>query len=117
MQIYDFFQNFLIRDAQSRADRADVRSHGNEVTVQMLQDQIDHLSLAVYAMAELLENVGFTNDMLLAKIKEIDLRDGKLDGKLSQQRTCLSCNRQIAGRHLKCLYCGEVVNIKLDLKK
>lgn len=64
-----FFQNFLIRDAQPRADRADVRSHGNEVTVQMLQDQIDHLSLAVYAMAELLENVGFTNEMLLAKLK------------------------------------------------
>lgn len=57
-----------------------------------------------------MEEIGFSKKMILAKIKEIDLRDGKLDGKLTRQHICNGCSRPIAPRHVKCLYCGEAVD-------
>lgn len=44
----------------------------------------------------------------MAKVQEIDLRDGKLDGKAgaAPARSCPSCQRMLSQRHRRCLYCG-----------
>lgn len=60
-------------------------------------------------MSELLEEVGFTRKRLIEKIEEIDLRDGKLDGKYTPTNTCGNCSRTIAPRHSKCVYCGAKI--------
>jgi len=57
-----------------------------------------------------LEEVGFTKEAQLAKIEEIDLRDGKLDGKLHLINECTQCKRKSAPRHNNCLYCGAKIS-------
>lgn len=74
-----------------------------------LASRIDHLSLVCRAMWEILrDSHGVSEDMLLTKVREIDLRDGKLDGKyLKEVRKCTKCQRVMNPRHFKCIYCGE----------
>ena len=109
MDLYDFFQNFRISEVSRDAGQAKSHARANEVSLRGLQDQIDHLSMVCLAMSELLEEIGFNKEMLLAKIQEIDLRDGKLDGKYTPSIDCSGCGRTLAPRHVTCLYCGTRV--------
>lgn len=110
MDIYDVFQNFRIGRTKDKLDKVSSKTTGNITEISLLRDQVDHLSLVSQAMCELMENMGFTKEMILAKIQEIDLRDGRLDGKLTKNHTCSNCNRSLAPRHIKCMYCGESVH-------
>ena len=110
MDFYDVFQNFKIGGVRDDADRATVKATGNAGEIRKLKDQVDHLSLVCQAMCELMEEVGFNKKMMLAKIQEIDLRDGKLDGKYTKQHVCTGCARPIAPRHIKCIYCRTPVD-------
>lgn len=109
MNFYDLFQNFKIDEANRSTTNVKFKADTNEVSIRSLQDQVDHLSLVCQAMCELMENIGFDKSMLESKIREIDLRDGKLDGKFVQKKVCGQCNREVARRHVKCLYCGSMV--------
>lgn len=106
MKFYDVIQNFRINDV---ARESESRANTNEITMRGLQDQIDHLSMICLAMSELLEEIGFNKEMLVAKIQEIDLRDGKLDGKYQPAIKCPGCGRKLAPRHVSCLYCGTKI--------
>ena len=72
------------------------------------EQQVDRLTLVCMAMWELLSaKTDLTEDDLIAKVREIDLRDGVEDGKLTVQgKQCPSCNRVMSRRHSRCLYCG-----------
>ncbi|MCX7418409.1 MAG: hypothetical protein NT013_02585 [Planctomycetia bacterium] len=61
------------------------------------------------ALAEVLaEQPGVTSDMIEAKMRGIDLRDGKLDLKLQcPAKLCGSCQRTSNAHRTACLYCGE----------
>lgn len=54
---------------------------------------------------------GYTEDVLLRKIKAIDLSDGKLDDKVAkaEQPACPKCGRKLMGKRSVCLYCGATV--------
>jgi len=54
------------------------------------------------------EQHGYTDEDLIERVRQIDLRDGKLDGKVASTgiKTCASCKRPVSGRHAVCLYCG-----------
>ncbi|MEZ5990690.1 MAG: hypothetical protein R3F30_16560 [Planctomycetota bacterium] len=71
---------------------------------------LDRLRLGCQAMFELMaERVGVTPDEFLAKVQEIDLRDGKRDGRSKPPaRTCAACGKVMNRRHRQCLYCGAV---------
>ncbi len=73
-----------------------------------LSRRLDQLTLATMAMWELIrDQTALSENDLLDKMQEIDLRDGKADGKLvSGIKTCKACNRPVNPRHKKCLYCG-----------
>ena len=59
-------------------------------------------------MWELLsERLGVTDEELIARIREIDFRDGKLDGRVTKGLAeCPQCNRPNATDRSRCLYCG-----------
>jgi len=107
MDIYDFFQNLRINHAHQRSGDAHMKANDAYRQTNDLEEKIDSLSLAVLALSELLEEVGFTKEIILKKIEQIDLRDGKLDGKLVLRKSCDNCGRVIASRHIACIYCGE----------
>ena len=87
MVFFDIFQQYRIEksslDSKQGIGEAKRKSSDNEISIRTLEAKIDHLSLVCMAMGELLEEVGFSKKMLLNKIEEIDLRDGKLDGVFS----------------------------------
>jgi hypothetical protein len=76
--------------------------------VQVLRVAIDKLILVNIALWEIIaESQGLTEEYLLNKVNEIDLRDGVLDGKLRPPvRKCASCGRMLQQSHAKCIYCG-----------
>lgn len=78
-----------------------------EYTV-VLQERIDKLLLINMAMWSYMEEKwGLTEAQLAERVREIDLRDGALDGRPSQSAaTCQKCNRPMSRKHQRCLYCG-----------
>lgn len=93
-------------EASSRAMRA-------ETDVAMLTSRVDALELSCAALFKLLkEKHGYSNEDLVKAIHEIDMEDGKADGKLTRQMTeCPHCHRRILARNsTKCLWCGAVIN-------
>jgi hypothetical protein len=83
--------------------------------VQVLRTAIDRLILVDRALWEIIaESQGLTEEYLLNKVNEIDLRDGVLDGKMREPlRKCSSCGKMLQQGYVKCIYCGtknEVAN-------
>jgi ribosomal protein S27AE len=102
------------RDAIDAGNKADVAAR----TARDLEARIERLTLVNLAMWSLLrEKLGFTEENLLDRVREIDLQDGVLDGKVARQTTqCSKCGRMRSARHNRCLYCGheELVNTAFD---
>lgn len=73
-----------------------------------LERRLEKLSLLCRAMWTLVqERTGLTEEEIARRAVEIDLLDGKADGKVSVKASmCASCNRTVAPRHARCLYCG-----------
>lgn len=71
-------------------------------------DKIDRLALVCRAMWELLrDSGGFSEEALLEKVREVDLRDGALDGRVrTPPQRCSKCGRTVSRRHRRCIYCG-----------
>ena len=56
------------------------------------------------------DNTGVTEAMLRAKIEEVDLRDGKADGKITRTvMNCPQCGAKTNSKRRHCVMCGEVV--------
>ncbi len=73
-----------------------------------LRDQVERLAMLNQALWELLsERFHLTEEDLERKAQEVDLRDGKADGKMTAHPLrCPQCGRVSNSRHKKCLYCG-----------
>jgi hypothetical protein len=71
-------------------------------------DKIDRLVLICRSMWELIRaSNNLSEDDLLKKVMEVDLRDSTLDGKITiPPKKCSSCNRLMSKRHRRCIYCG-----------
>ena len=73
-----------------------------------LEERVAYLALICRALFELLrEKTGITEQELAAKITEVDLRDGKADGRMTPlPKKCPSCQSMMAPRFNRCLFCG-----------
>jgi hypothetical protein len=117
--LWDLRQQRQIWQAQNRAGRASHQATEAKVEAQHVQLQLENLLLINAALWELMkESLNLSEEMLMAKVQEVDLRDGQLDGRMSTNRlnetgekvgprACPKCNRVFAKRHMKCIYCGE----------
>jgi len=107
----DIYQQVKISQANSTANRAENIAERFESRIEELQRQVERLIIVNQAVWELLKESNFANeDKLLNKIEEIDLRDGSVDGKISQTiKVCQRCHRNSNSKRLTCLYCGEAL--------
>lgn len=73
-----------------------------------LEDQMGRLQLLNQALWEVLsEKAGISEEEFLARVKDIDLRDGQEDGKMSHKALkCPRCQRVSSSKHWRCLYCN-----------
>lgn len=80
----------------------------HETRIRVLDEQVQRLSLAVMALAEILrDELQVSEATIEAKLQAIDARDGKIDGKLSRPaKRCESCQRVNNSNRTTCTYCG-----------
>lgn len=88
---------------RSTASAADAVMHARE-----LQRRIDKLALVCNALWSLVqEKTGLTEQDLLQRVEQLDLTDGRADGRLTKEVSrCGNCGRVMSRRHIRCLYCG-----------
>lgn len=92
------------------AAASDVSIHSNRV--EDLNERIDEMALVLRGMWALLEEQGFTNERLLAKLEELDHADGTPDGRVTRAHaTCPSCEAKVPAGLARCQYCGTAVPV------
>ncbi|MFO7593516.1 MAG: zinc ribbon domain-containing protein [Pseudomonadota bacterium] len=108
---WNLFQSLQIRSNSQSANEGRIKSRENTADIASLEEKIDALSLACHAMWEILQQKhGVTLTELESKIQELDLRDGKLDGKLDLRvKNCPDCGHKLSSRHRNCFYCGAPI--------
>ena len=98
---------FAAARAQSAANQA-------KTEVERLRADVERLLLISEALWTFLkEQHGYTDEQLVQRIEQIDLRDGKLDGKVAKQPqpVCPDCGRVIQRKRNRCQYCGTLIAI------
>jgi len=108
--LWELYQQSRIRSANLNAESAARQTGDVRNALRELESRTDRQALTTMAIWALLsEKLGITEQELEDKINEIDLSDGKLDGKVHvDTSTCTSCNRKLSKRHQRCMYCGTV---------
>lgn len=97
--------------ANINASEAKVQAEQAVDRMRELEVAVSHMALACQAMWELLrERAGVTDAELLAKIKEVDLRDGVADGRMRPVVVnCPKCGKPSNTKHSQCMYCGAAI--------
>ena len=74
-----------------------------------LEARLDKTELVCEALWTLMrDKLGIADEQLVNRINDIDLSDGKLDGKVRRSATpCAKCGRNVASRFARCMYCGQ----------
>jgi len=84
--------------------------------IRTLRCEVDRLHMIVEALWSFIQELtGYSDNELIQRITEIDLRDGKLDGKSAPKEKstvfCHECNRPLSKNKPVCIYCGTSVSI------
>lgn len=108
-----------LMDKQDRDGGESVSRSATDVRAQneIIQCDVEKLFMLTEALWTILkEKHGCTDAELVQRVQEIDLRDGKLDGKVAKVNPdCPKCSRKLMGKRPVCLYCGaEVARVDLQ---
>ncbi len=97
----------VARDA--KYDAQDAARRSTEEAYLPYVKQLDKLGLVCQAMWSLIqERTDLTEQDLLGRVTELDLKDGVLDGKYTKPPVdCPKCGAKICKKFNRCLFCGE----------
>jgi hypothetical protein len=110
--VTDFFwalhQDRQLAEAERQADAGRRAADQANSRIRDLEADVDRLRLACAAMWSLLKERCSVSDQEFAdRLRDLDLRDGKLDGRMAPEAsTCSKCGRVMSARHQRCMYCG-----------
>ena len=108
--LWDLHQQRRINDAEGRADDAARQAGDAGRELADLRRSVERLALANAALWELLrDRLKLGDQELLDKMQDIDLRNGRQDGRVTpvgESPMCGRCNRRLSPRHERCMYCG-----------
>jgi hypothetical protein len=93
------------------SEGAKAEGTGRRVGTAELDVRLDRTLLVCEAMWTLLrDKLGVTDEELVDRINEVDLSDGKLDGKVRKTPvSCPKCGRTISRKFPQCMYCGQAI--------
>lgn len=98
-------------DASSgQAGRAESAAQQVHDYARSLEQKVDRLALVTRALWEIVrDRTTVSEAMLEEKVREIDQRDGRQDGKVGQAVTrCHNCGKVVQKGQDTCQYCGAV---------
>lgn len=109
---WELHQQSRIREANSEANRAYSKARNATMETLTIKARLDKALIICEALWSFLhEKFGITEKELCDRIRDIDLSDGALDGKVRRPpRTCPDCERVTSRRHPECLYCGAAID-------
>ena len=107
-----------VASVQAQADANSAKAKATEVqgVVETLQRDVDRLLMITESLWSFLKKEhGYTDEQLAEAVKEIDLRDGQLDGRTTPTPAapCPSCDKINSARRVRCIYCGEPLPVNL----
>lgn len=114
--LYDIKQNYDISMANSTAERANGKANHAQEEINALNWKVEKLTMITEALWRIVKKSQNLDDEFLKKlVDEIDLADGKLDGKVAKTAPtkCPTCLRVMSNKIKKCVYCGAVSNADL----
>lgn len=94
--------------AANEASRDARRASGK---VDRMEFDIERLLMITEALWMILkEQHGYSDEELQRRVMEIDVRDGRLDGKVaaSAPDKCTKCGKVLMKKRPRCIYCGHV---------
>jgi hypothetical protein len=100
------------RAAETTAEDARRKATGLEGKIEAVKYDIERLLMITEAFWTLLkEQHGYTDADLAKLIAEIDIRDGRLDGRVaaSPPSPCPYCGHTLTRKRPFCIYCGQPV--------
>lgn len=109
------FGHFRGMDAGSSHAANDARAEARSATseVQMLRAEVDRLYMISEALWTLLrDQAGYDDQTLAEAVRQVDLKDGKLDGRAGATegpKMCGSCGKAVSKKRPLCMYCGTPV--------
>ena len=106
--LFDLYQQRRINDVEDTAHESSRKATDFQERVRQLEDSVARLALVNAALWSLLKDkTGLTDAALVARVRDIDLRDGVEDGRITPNvLNCQQCGRTMGPRHKRCLYCG-----------
>ena len=113
--LFEIYQNAKISQSSDLARSARDASQDAQYRVIELEQKTEMLLMLNEALWEIIKKSHKLNDeYLIELIREIDLKDGKLDGKVAKSgpRVCAQCGKTIQKKRLTCMYCGETYDRK-----
>jgi hypothetical protein len=100
-------------DADGTANDARAAARTAKTEVEDLRGDVERLLLVTEALWRIVrERLEFTDADLVKRIHEVDLEDGKLDGRkgTTPVRDCPHCQRKLLKHRPVCFYCGKPVD-------
>ena len=98
--------------ASQDASRASSKAAKANDEIMFVKADVEKLLMITEALWTLLKDQhGYSDEQLGNRIEQIDLRDGKLDGKVAKSppKKCPACKRTVTRKRAVCLYCGQKV--------
>lgn len=103
------FSKAQSRQASNEALSASHRASKASDEAIFLKADLEKLMMITEVLWSILkQHHGYTDADLVHKVEQIDMKDGKLDGKVAKSAPmkCPSCNRTIQKKRSRCLWCG-----------
>jgi len=102
--------NPIVAKHEARTARGAVNEAQSEIYV--LKQNVERLLMITEALWTFVkENHTYEDEDLYKEIMNIDMRDGKLDGRVSPEepKKCFHCDHILLRRKPFCMYCGKTV--------
>jgi hypothetical protein len=109
--LIDLHQQGQINQAQNRAAQAQSVAEQLRWELDTLKRKSDSLTLACQALWEIVRTqTGLSDTAILEKMRDIDIRDGKLDNRITRRvAECPRCGRKSNASRKDCIYCGALL--------
>lgn len=107
--------------AQSDAISAQADAREARTETELMRHDIDRLLMITEALWICLKKQhGYSDEDLTKVVTEIDMRDGRLDGKSAAAGkptvTCPGCGKINSAKRPACMYCGAVLPVTLFVR-